>query len=57
MKIDKIDLATAHIIDKFLPEAIRTKGEGTFLKKSLINLLKSYGDKLFSDYYPFFPQE
>ncbi|PWI47294.1 hypothetical protein CEE45_12425 [Candidatus Heimdallarchaeota archaeon B3_Heim] len=57
MKISQTDSPTTRIIDQFLPEAIRAKGEGTFLKNSVIKLLSYYGDKLFSDYYPIFPKE
>ena len=57
IKIDKIDLATMNIIDQFLPEGVWATGESTFLKNSLIDLLKIYGESLFHDYYPSFSKE
>ncbi|MHA2167754.1 MAG: hypothetical protein ACXAAT_18060 [Candidatus Hodarchaeales archaeon] len=53
----EIDDATMHIIDQFLPEGVKATGEGTFLKNSLIDLLKLHGDNLLHDYYPSFSKE
>ncbi|MFX0172560.1 MAG: hypothetical protein ACFE9L_11630 [Candidatus Hodarchaeota archaeon] len=44
-----IDPATLRSIDVFMPEVMRAKGEGTFLKNSLIKLLQVYSDKLISN--------
>jgi hypothetical protein len=57
IRIGEIDDATKHIMDQFLPEGVRATGEGIFLKNSIIDLLKSYGDSLFHDYRPSFSKE